>query len=124
MAGSRVPTLPLLSICLLATITTRLIAAETAYKPAGPITVRVWTNSSSSPPFVYPELSDGEFGMPQLQKKLNFGICVSGGALTAELGYNSMKTTRVTVYLGKFAFTGTGDLYIVHQHTLLHDKQW
>lgn len=54
-------------------------AEKGLHKPAGPITARVWTNSSSSPPFVYPELSDGEFGMPLLQRKPNLGICVSGG---------------------------------------------
>jgi hypothetical protein len=94
--SSRAITLPLLSLCLLVSIYIHVVAAERAYKPAGPVTVRVWTNSSSSPPFVYPELSDGEFGMPQLQKKPNLGICVSGGSLHAGFSYSSWLLNHVT----------------------------
>jgi hypothetical protein len=98
MAVSR--TAKLESIFLLAFISGHLVAAEGAYKPSEPVNVRVWTNSSSSPPFVYPELSDGDFGMPQLQKKPNLGICVSGGAFLDGLNYSSRQLNHVTVACG------------------------
>uniref|UniRef100_A0A383VT98 Uncharacterized protein n=1 Tax=Tetradesmus obliquus TaxID=3088 RepID=A0A383VT98_TETOB len=83
MDTSRGSAMQLWWLCNLVLIIGPSKAEKGLHKPAGPITARVWTNSSSSPPFVYPELSDGEFGMPLLQRKPNLGICVSGGGMRA-----------------------------------------
>lgn len=42
-----------------------------------------WSGDATQPGFVFPELSDGEFGIPNLQAKGSFGIGVSGGGLRA-----------------------------------------
>ena len=51
--------------------------------PPAPLNVTIWPGDSSDPRFVFPELSQGEYGIPALQQKANFGIGVSGGGLRA-----------------------------------------
>ena len=57
-------------------------AADAVFQPTDPAAVHVWTGTDG-PDFVYPEQSEGDFGMPELTKKPSFGIAVSGGGYRA-----------------------------------------
>ncbi|KAF8060477.1 OHP1 [Scenedesmus sp. PABB004] len=57
-------------------------AREAVFTPRGNVSARVWTNASA-PGFVWPELSDTEFGMPALLRRPNLGIALSGGGMRA-----------------------------------------
>lgn len=47
------------------------------FKPAANVTGTIWTYG---PGFIYPELSDSAWGIPELKKRPSFGIAVRGDA--------------------------------------------
>ena len=55
-----------------------------AYSPARSFDVRVWTNYSSDG-FVFPELADDDWGMPELQGKPSVGVALGGGGFRATI---------------------------------------
>ena len=75
--GHRGALLLALALCVAA-------AQAQLFVPQKDVTAYVWTNSTS-PDFVWPELSEGEFGMPALMAKPSFGIGFSGGGNRANV---------------------------------------
>jgi hypothetical protein len=59
-----------------------VITLRGAFEPESSFDVRTWTNYSS-PDFVFPELSDDEFGMPALAAKPSVGVALGGGGFRA-----------------------------------------
>lgn len=55
-----------------------LASQQSVYRPQAPVTAHLWTDTTS-PDFVHPELSDTEFGIPDIIARPNLGIAVSGG---------------------------------------------
>lgn len=43
------------------------------------VTCRSWVGSSTDGSLVFPEAGAGDFGIPSLQAKPDFAICMSGG---------------------------------------------
>eukprot|EP00195_Chlamydomonas_chlamydogama_P014059 CAMPEP_0202914100 /NCGR_PEP_ID=MMETSP1392-20130828/62226_1 /ASSEMBLY_ACC=CAM_ASM_000868 /TAXON_ID=225041 /ORGANISM="Chlamydomonas chlamydogama, Strain SAG 11-48b" /LENGTH=84 /DNA_ID=CAMNT_0049605621 /DNA_START=154 /DNA_END=405 /DNA_ORIENTATION=+ len=43
----------------------------------------IWPGYALTPGWQFPELSSGDYGIPALQAKPNFGVGVSGGGLRA-----------------------------------------
>lgn len=48
------------------------------YKPDSNVTGTVWRMDSN---FVYPELSDGPYGIPKLRERPSFSIAVGGASM-------------------------------------------
>lgn len=66
----------LLLACCGAQLLQRAASADAdTYRPKGWVTGDVWQFSGASS-FVYPELSSGPYGMPELQKRPSLGIAV------------------------------------------------
>lgn len=87
LAPLPLPLLPLLALALL------LLAPPAArafrYRPDGWVTGDVWQYGDGSA-FVFPELSDGPYGVPELQRRPDFAVALSGGgyrATTLALGW-------------------------------------
>jgi hypothetical protein len=75
-------TLPIGVIVALLALIQYVHARDGVFVPKEPAPVHVWTGTDGAD-FVYPEQSDGDFGMPALTEKPNFGIAVSGGGYRA-----------------------------------------
>ena len=71
----------LLALAALACLAT---AQAQLFAPQKDVKAYVWTNSTS-PDFVWPELSDTDWGMPALLAKPSFGIGFSGGGNRANV---------------------------------------
>jgi hypothetical protein len=71
------------------------------------INATVWPGDATEPGFVFPELSDGPFGIPALQRKANIGIGVSGGGLRAVfLGLGYLRGMHMLGHLNKARYLG------------------
>ncbi|GAX84700.1 hypothetical protein CEUSTIGMA_g12122.t1 [Chlamydomonas eustigma] len=80
------------------------------------INTTVWPGDATEPGFIFPELSDGPFGIPALQKKANIGIGVSGGGLRAVfLGLGYLRGMHMLGLLNKARYLGgaSGGSFVV-----------
>ena len=73
-----------LLLALIAALAAATAAQAQLFTPQKDVTAYVWTNSTS-PDFVWPELSDTDFGMPALMAKPSFGVGFSGGGNRANV---------------------------------------
>jgi hypothetical protein len=82
-----------------------IITLRGAFEPNAPFDVRVWGNFSS-PSFVFPELADDDFGIPELQGKPR---CAAGRARRTRVGprahcRRSLRSHSMGVALGGGGF--------------------
>jgi len=60
------------------------------HRPLKPFPVTLWTNTSSG--FIYPELTDGPFGIAALQSKLSLGVAhMCGGTRAGALTLGTLR---------------------------------